>query len=161
MALYLDLSKIVLNFIVFVALQTLFFYFVVSKFSLTIFKSKLKLISDFLKSTLDPNELLVLKNSLAFDIQQSSSKVQTSIENREKENISFLYKAISPILISSIVIFALLISFSSKKPDSQYYKILLVIIFSYFTEIAFFFIVMNRYEFIGTFGNIIRNIVPS
>lgn len=158
---YLEFSKIILNFIIFVSLQTLFFYFVVSRFSLTIFNKKIKLYTDFFKQNIPSSDLLALKNFLINDIEQNSSSIQQLADQRNIENINFLFFGVAPIIIISFILFFLLILKSSIKPDLNYLKILIIIFFSYSTEIAFYFIVMNRYEFIGTTPGIFKNILIS
>jgi len=147
-----DLSKVFLNFIVFVLVQTIFFYSVVSEFVIKVIQSKTKSLSGILIKNLNKRDLNILKGNLERDINRDKDKFNKATKVRGQDNKEFLIEKLKWLFLGGVLAFGITFGFSlyNNCISGIDLAVFLVIIFSYATEILIFFVMFNRYEFIGT-----------
>lgn len=146
-------SKVFWNFLVFAIIQTVFFYYVISDFVFNIIDDKVQSIGGIMTKQMSQSQLNNLKQQLEKDISASKDNIDVKSAERDNNNIDFLMKTIGPLIAGGLFVFAF--TFwgawnSSVSITGTDYAVFGVILGSYLTEVALFFIMMNRYEFIGT-----------
>ena len=169
-----NMYQVAFNIFLFIVIQCLFFYFISSSFVQNIIQDKIARITDIFFKQLEP----VQKKMILADLEEEIKKIKPKAEQKKKENAEknakmMLLNPGSPLFIapSFIAGFALLLFivpfiFSSEQLFTfswEFFLPLFYMLLAYSTEIGIFLILMNRYEYIGTFEilNKINKKLPS
>ena len=143
-------SKVLLNFVVFVIIQTIFFYAVVSEFVVTVIQDKTDSLSNIFINNLNQTELNIIRNDLKRDIDENNERIKKINEERNEYNQKFLFNKMIWLLLGGILLFAITVGYSWDTINSVDKYVYLFIAFSYITELFIYLIVFKRHEFIGT-----------
>ena len=149
----LGLSKVFWNFLVFAIIQTVFFYEIVSEFVFKIIDDKVYRIGGIMAKQMPEYQLKSLETQLEQEIAAEEDKVKMKRKVRDLSNWEFLQRTVGPLIFGGLMAFG--ITFwrawdSDVDITGTDYAVFAVILGSYLTEVGLFFIMMNRYEFIGT-----------
>ena len=151
MALLFEIPKVLFNILIFIVIQSLFFYFISAGFANNIIEDKVSRISDIFYKQLERPQKEVLLQKLKKDKQEIEGDVKKDKVTRDKKNqIFLLYRMGIPAVITlGLFIISLLgLGFTALTTSMWAY---IFMMFAYFTEAGVFGILMNRYEYIGTF----------
>jgi len=148
----LGLSKVFWNFLVFAIIQTVFFYEIVSEFVFKIIDDKVYRISGIMAKQMPEYQLKKIEAQLEKEIAEESPNIKLESKARDTKNWDFLLKKIGPLVLGGLLAFGITFwkSWDDNIITGTDYAVFAVILGSYLTEVGIFFIMMNRYEFIGT-----------
>jgi len=145
-----EISKVLYNILIFMIVQGVFFYTVSASFANNIISDKVGRISDiFYKQLQRPQKELLLRQ-----LKDDKAKIQDEVvldkQQRDRDNlILLLYRLGIPSAIVLGIFVGLLYTGDSDFWANKFAYIFMF--FAYATEAGIFFILMNRYEYIGTF----------
>lgn len=151
MGIITEVPKILFNILIFIIIQSLFFYFISAGFANNIIEDKVSRISDIFYKQINRPQKQVLLEQLVRDKEEIEDKVKQDKKERDKKNqIFLLYRMGIPAGITLILFLISLygLGFSVLTSSISAYIFML---FAYITEVGVFGILMNRYEYIGTF----------
>ena len=132
------------NVFIFITIQMIFFYYIISRINIKVFEKKLIYIKPFLNS--------IFKN---VNIDKKD------LQNTKNHNINLILTRVGPILLGlllNILGLFVLNNVKGKKWTSYEIKLLLFVILAFSTEVIIFFLVINKYDFIKI-GSILNYII--
>lgn len=142
---------IFVNVLVFIVIQTFFFYFVGSQQLNDIIVNKMGIIKSFIKY--DNSYKNKVKNYVkSKPIQDILKKADEEKKTRASQNIEIIKQWIGPVLIAvlSILILAIIILIATKSKWTGVDNVAISLVFTaYLTEIFIFFGIIKQYEFLG------------
>lgn len=150
---WIAFAKIAFNFLIFAIIQTVFFHTIISQFVDKVIEDKMSKVGDIIRGNLNAKQRAILEQRLQRSLNESRSRTMIIEESRAKKNLRLLVKTIGPLVAGGAFVFVWTLCSALGKKQVNWEVDLwigLVLIFSYMTEIALYFILFNRYEFIGT-----------
>lgn len=167
--LWIQMYQVAFNIFLFIVIQSIFFYFVSSSFVKNVIQDKIGRITDIFYKQLNPAQKQIMAKKLEKEIQVLTPKAEESKRENEIKNAHLmLTKPIAPSYIASLALILFIVPFIFSKDKLfnfswEFFLPLLYMLLAYGTEVGVFFILMNRYEYIGTFEilNRINNNLPS
>lgn len=164
-----EIPKILFNILIFIIVQSLFFYTISAGFANNIIADKVSRISDlFYKQLQRPQKELLLRQ-LKEDRESIVEQVNKDKAERDKKNqIFLLYRMGIPAAITlGLFLISLYMlgaggvslqgivntfsSWSGLKSSLAAGSVYIFMLFAYLTEVGIYTILMQRYEYIGTF----------
>lgn len=146
-----EIPKVLFNILIFIIIQSLFFYFISAGFANNIIADKVSRISNiFYKQLQKPQKELLLRQ-LKEDRESIVEQVNKDKAERDRQNqIFLLYRMGIPAAITlGLFLFSLFgLGLSVFTASLSAYVFM---IFAYLTEVGIYTILMERYEYIGTF----------
>ena len=164
-----EIPKILFNILLFIIVQSLFFFWVSAGFANDIISDKVSRISDIFYKQLQRPQKEILLRQLKEDRESIVEQVNKDKTERDKKNAIFLlYRMGIPaaITLGLLIISSYMIgvggislqgiintvsSWSGLKSALAEKSAYVFMLFAYLTEVGIFLILMNRYEYIGTF----------
>ena len=113
----------------------------------TVLKTKLSLVQTL--SDRDPAMKLALSTYKSEYLEKNKEKIKKQKLERVNENKKLEYTHSWVYIAYAIVAFFLVFTFTNQKWDTIHTLSMFMVIFAYITEIYFFFLVVQKYEFVG------------
>lgn len=149
----LGLSKVFWNFLVFAIIQTVFFHTIVSEFAFKIIDDKVTRLGTIISKYMPDSQLAQLEKKLQQSLDSSREATEMEKKKRSVSNYDFLLKTVGPLILGGALAFGITFWSAWDSPTQITpidYAVFGVILGSYLTEVGIFFILMNRFEYIGT-----------
>lgn len=146
-SLLVESHNILFNILIFVVIQSIFFFTVSAGFVNNIISDKVGRISDLFYKQLQRPQKLLLLEQLKEDKVKIQDKAEQDKKTRDTKNINDLLIKMGIPAGVAIVLF-LITGFAY---GFSFWYVYVFMFTAYATEVGVFFILMNRFEYIGTF----------
>lgn len=147
----INIILILLNVFIFIFVQTILWYFEISRLNVKMLKRIINSIKysipEDLKNSIKTKELEKLKKN-----NKNEKYFKNLLKNRDKENRKLLITYVGYILLILLIIIIILLiinKINNNKWKSYHFKSLFYILFAYLSEIVIYFLVINRYQIIN------------
>ena len=163
-----EVFLILINIIIFMIVQTLFFKFIISTEYETFVKEKLNTVNYYLDRDQDAKDIMIDYKNNNIEIIKKEALGQQEFRN-DKNKFLYIYYCIIPIIFVVLLFIVIIIlnykSIIFKKSEKfggiHYFNFALVLLV-YVPNIVIFFFVVKKYQFIGNieiFSTIYNNII--
>jgi hypothetical protein len=163
-----EVFLILINIIIFMIVQTLFFKFIISTEYENFVKEKLNTVNYYLDRDQDAKDVLIDYKNNNIEIIKKVAIDQLQLRN-DKNKFLYIYYCIIPILFVVILFIVIIIlNYRSKifkkseKFEGVHYFNFALVLLVYVPNIIIFFFVVKKYQFIGNieiFSTIYNNII--
>lgn len=163
---YLDWSKVSWNLLIFVIIQSLFFYAVSSEFVLNIVEDKAYRLGRIVANQIPADYRGMAEKEVKDRENELEVEVELSRDERNIKNRNLLLARMAPWFGGGLLILLITTWLSLSQEDINFLpelSIYGIILLSYLTEVILFFLMVKRYEYVGTFEilKIINDKLPS